>query len=125
MLSSRDGFCTIIVLDEHLPAYHTQQQTLQLQSLVHAIGHPHAPAVSAGSTHPSSLTPMSSQTAFPQPLSRKRSEPPAVSITVSASSEELAAGAASNAEDTRGERQSQDLEPPKKKRRIALTRVDA
>ncbi|KAF8152953.1 WD40-repeat-containing domain protein [Crassisporium funariophilum] len=35
ILSSRDGYCTLIVFDEILPAYHTQQHTLQLQSIAH------------------------------------------------------------------------------------------
>ena len=35
ILSSRDGYFTLIVFGEILPAYHTQQQTLQLQSKAH------------------------------------------------------------------------------------------
>ncbi|KAI0074258.1 WD40 repeat-like protein [Panus rudis PR-1116 ss-1] len=35
ILSSRDGYCTLVVFDEILPAYHTQQQTLQFQSIAH------------------------------------------------------------------------------------------
>src|SRR5882762_7916182 len=35
MLSSRDGYCTIVVFDEIFPAHHTQQQSLQFQSIAH------------------------------------------------------------------------------------------
>lgn len=35
ILSSRDGYCTLIAFDEILPAHHTQQHTLQLQSIAH------------------------------------------------------------------------------------------
>ncbi|KAI0267499.1 WD40-repeat-containing domain protein [Gloeopeniophorella convolvens] len=36
MLSSRDGYCTIVVFDEILAAHHTQQQTLQFASIAHS-----------------------------------------------------------------------------------------
>jgi len=43
MLASSDGYCSIVVLDEILPLYHTQQHNLQMQSIVqsHAISSPH------------------------------------------------------------------------------------
>ncbi|TBU53059.1 hypothetical protein BD310DRAFT_952347 [Dichomitus squalens] len=37
MLPSRDGYCTPIILDEILPAYHTRQHILQLHSSAHTI----------------------------------------------------------------------------------------
>ncbi|KAF8503052.1 WD40 repeat-like protein [Hysterangium stoloniferum] len=113
MLTSRDGFCTIIVLDEHLPAYHTQQQTLQLQSLAHAIGphqHSHAPALTTPVPASAAGVISTASQARSQPIPRKRSEPPAISI------------AGTSTGDEQGE-ERQDQEPPKKKRRIALTRV--
>jgi len=118
MLSSRDGFCTVIVLDEHLPAYHTQQHTLQLQSLAHAIGpHQHSPAASFSPIAP---------TLPSQSISLKRSEPP----TTSSSCDENIAGqstmdkvAALGSLGAGDGGDTQHLEPPKKKRRVALTRV--
>lgn len=35
LVSSRDGYCSLVTFDEILPAYHTQQQALQLQSIAH------------------------------------------------------------------------------------------
>lgn len=124
-LSSRDGFCTIVIFDEHLPQYHTQQQTLQLQSLAHSIGshppltpvHNPSPTVSLHSHSPSVLS--------------KRSEPPSASsneesnakpsIPPSDSSLETSEQAATTREQNVKEPQHQ--EPPKKKRRVALTRL--
>ena len=33
MVSSRDGYCTLVTFDEILPAHHVQQHTIQLQSI--------------------------------------------------------------------------------------------
>ncbi|KAG8896430.1 hypothetical protein FRB99_008891 [Tulasnella sp. 403] len=62
MLASSDGYCSIVVFDDILPLYHTQQHNLQLQSIVqshtvspshvreHSFSHggvpPHSPALS-------------------------------------------------------------------------------
>ncbi|KAM6501228.1 chromatin assembly complex protein [Amanita muscaria] len=40
MLSSRDGYCTLVVFDEIVPAHHTQQHALQLQSIAHNLSVP-------------------------------------------------------------------------------------
>ncbi|KAF8646654.1 hypothetical protein AX16_007152 [Volvariella volvacea WC 439] len=40
MLSSRDGYCTLIIFDEILPAHHTQQHALQLQSIANHLSIP-------------------------------------------------------------------------------------
>ncbi|KAG9002604.1 hypothetical protein FRB90_011358 [Tulasnella sp. 427] len=42
MLASSDGYCSIVVFDDILPLYHTQQHNLQLQSIVNS----HNPTVS-------------------------------------------------------------------------------
>ncbi|THV05396.1 WD40 repeat-like protein [Dendrothele bispora CBS 962.96] len=44
ILSSRDGYCTLIIFDEIFPAHHTQQQALQLQSIAHQHSVPITPA---------------------------------------------------------------------------------
>lgn len=36
MLASSDGYCSIVVFDDILPLYHTQQHNLQLQSIVNS-----------------------------------------------------------------------------------------
>ncbi len=40
MLSSRDGYCTLVIFDEPIPLHTTQQQGLQLQSIAHSHGAP-------------------------------------------------------------------------------------
>ncbi|KAJ1300988.1 hypothetical protein OPQ81_003412 [Rhizoctonia solani] len=47
MLASSDGYCSLVVFDDVLPLYHTQQHNLQLHSI--AVSHSHP--------HPSSRTP--------------------------------------------------------------------
>lgn len=113
ILSSRDGYCTIIVFDEILPAHHTQQQALQLQSIAH---HHSVPL-----THTTSTTSMSAAPSSPQ----KRSRHP--SLTPVISTEELPApaliGEKRDAVDEVEAAAAKSDEPPKKKRRVALTRV--
>jgi chromatin assembly factor 1 subunit B len=105
MFSSRDGYCTIVVFDDIMPAHTTQQHALQLQALTgqHTM-----------SAMPTPLgTPMLvPATGLPPPppvpaLSAKRREP---SVTPSAGAEDTATV-------------DKAPEPPKKKRRVALTRV--
>lgn len=54
MLVSSDGYCTVVIFDEAMPAYQTQQRDLQLRSV--ALAHSHsliAPTPSlSSSTHP-------------------------------------------------------------------------
>ncbi|KAF5350455.1 hypothetical protein D9756_008642 [Leucocoprinus leucothites] len=50
LLSSRDGYCTIIIFDEILPTSHTQQHALQLQSIAHQNSVPLVSSSSAAST---------------------------------------------------------------------------
>ncbi|KAJ8584585.1 hypothetical protein M405DRAFT_866095 [Rhizopogon salebrosus TDB-379] len=77
ILSSRDGYCTIVIFDEILPTHHTQQYALQLQSIAQ---HNFVPLTYT-------MTPSSSSTALPAiatpTVPAKRSEPhltPALSI---------------------------------------------
>ncbi|KAJ3517076.1 hypothetical protein NLJ89_g725 [Agrocybe chaxingu] len=163
ILSSRDGYCTLVVFDDILPAYHTQQHSLQMQSIA---SHNFVPLTLTSSNHPPSsmqttpaATPSSATSNLPfissTPVSasassssgsqppatnlKKRSDPPltpAASVDGSESMSYFATGstqvpqsmvvegsstasgeadAASNADKIQ--------EPPKKKRRVALTRV--
>ncbi|KZP17324.1 WD40 repeat-like protein [Athelia psychrophila] len=113
ILSSRDGYCTIVVFDEIIPAHHTQQQALQLQSIAH---HHSVPL-----THTTSTSSMSAAPSSPQ----KRSRAP--SLTPVTSTEELPApvsiGEKRDAVDEVEATTAKSDEPPKKKRRVALTRV--
>lgn len=40
VLSSRDGYCTLVIFDDIIPAHHTQQHALQLQSIAHNLSLP-------------------------------------------------------------------------------------
>ena len=150
MLSSRDGYCTLVVFDEILPAYHTQQSTLQLQSIAHHHALPltnstMATPLSTPSTHAVGLLALSPVTPLPAPLptpsssasvsvlgKRSAEQPP---LTPAASVDDNVLGAvtrtasevldgASGSADASGHPVSDDAkEPPKKKRRAALTRV--
>lgn len=113
VMSSRDGYCTIVIFDEIFPSHHTQQSTLQLQSIAH---HNSVPLTVAS-------TPSSGTSALPiitPPIvPAKRSELPAVTtqnMDGSSRSDASATGVSP-------EKRADDVQPPKKKRRIALTRV--
>ncbi|KAJ7628904.1 WD40 repeat-like protein [Roridomyces roridus] len=137
MLSSRDGYCTLVTFDEILPAHHTQQAALQLQQIAAAHSVPMSYSVSGSGSQGvagSSAMASGSGTSKKRPL-----EPltPATSIdgdgqsmgmglmTPSASGASIVSSALSEAESVGGERgQDQPVDgPPKKKRRVALTRV--
>ncbi|EIM87242.1 WD40 repeat-like protein [Stereum hirsutum FP-91666 SS1] len=121
MLSARDGYCTIVVFDEILPAHHTQQQTLQFQSIAQ---HHSVPLTSSASLTPATTPsvsavslPPSASPAISATHSLKRSEPPATPISVSGTDDEAAASGS-----VAGDKDNVE-EPPKKKRRVVLTRV--
>lgn len=150
VLSSRDGYCTLVVFDDILPAHHTQQHTLQLQSIAqhhavpltysllsyHASSFTHVtPATTPATTNvslpfvygttPGSISGSQSQT------NTKRREPP---LTPAASVDglEFHVSSGSSVEATQPPSSQMPIvtaqdtglqEPPKKKRRVALTRV--
>ncbi|KAI0672179.1 WD40 repeat-like protein [Trametes maxima] len=128
MLSSRDGYCTLVVFDEILPAHHTQQQTLQLQSIAHHHSLPLtnstvATPLSTPSTHVTALPVLSPVT--PVVPAKRSAEPP---LTPAASVDENVLGARTGGEsgentETGASARDEAQEPPKKKRRAALTRV--
>lgn len=153
ILSSRDGYCTLIAFDDIIPAYHTQQHTLQLQSIAH---HNSVP-LSYSSSHQSSssaqvtpaATPSSANVNLPfvsnlptastsaLPVNpKKRSEPPltpAASVdgsdasyftsSLSQASASHSSGTGSSGDNPAPNDGEKIQEPPKKKRRVALTRV--
>lgn len=146
ILSARDGYCTLIIFDEILPAYHTQQHTLQLQSIAHHHSLPiwdssstsTVPHHNASNTGTPAVTPTTTNVNLPfisTPVVPKKrgGEPPltpAASVdggeqsyfsSSSAAATHLASqpGGGYDKEDERDNIQ----EPPKKKRRVALTKV--
>lgn len=150
ILSSRDGYCTLVVFDEILPAHYTQQHTLQLQSIAHHNSVPISyatPNTASGSYHNQSaaatpaVTPSMTNVSLPFVLTptvpKKRSEPPltpAASIegdrdrdqAYSSSASTLQGASASRQSGEKGDKEEKSdtiQEPPKKKRRVALTKV--
>jgi chromatin assembly factor 1 subunit B len=128
MLSSRDGYCTIVVFDEILAAHHVQQQTLQFQS----IAHNHSVPLTSSSTLTPSTTPATSTISLPPSLSprtlSKRPLTPARSVVPEGDSLPESGPVASASETTTAapvdnEEHDKAPQPPKKKRRVALTRV--
>lgn len=102
-----------MIFDEILPTHHTQQYALQLQSIAQ---HNFVPLTYT-------MTPSSSSTALPTvatpTIPAKRSEPPLTpALSIDDNAPTLPAG------DSASEAQSAQLaQPPKKKRRLVLTKV--
>lgn len=128
MLSSRDGYCTIVVFDEILAAHHVQQQTLQFQS----IAHNHAVPLTSSSVLTPSTTPALSTISLPPSLSprmlAKRPLTPAKSVVPEIDVLPVFDSSASTGEATAvppfdNDESDKVPEPPKKKRRVALTRI--
>ncbi|KDQ56650.1 hypothetical protein JAAARDRAFT_689426 [Jaapia argillacea MUCL 33604] len=124
ILSSRDGYCTIVVFDEIIPAHHTQQQTLQLQSIAHQHS---VPLTTASASATPASTPLVTHAQLPALATptkiRKRSEPP---LTPAQSIDEFQLEGPSVEGQTMvgiEPEVEKPQEPPKKKRRVALTRV--
>ncbi|OCB91854.1 WD40 repeat-like protein [Sanghuangporus baumii] len=150
MLTSRDGYCTIVIFDQILPAYHIQQSSLQLESIAlahhmstnsHPHSHHHSHSHSQGSLPPSahvtpSPTPAKRSAPLPpleRPASRGASSiganycfPPPESTASSSNAAPSASGSSETSKtelEVEGEISVTTNEPPKKKRRVALTRV--
>lgn len=127
MLSSRDGYCTIVVFDEILTAHHVQQQTLQFQS----IAHNHSVPLTSSSTLTPSTTPALSTISLPPSLSprisSKRPLTPAKSVVPESDSlpdsDAIAVADQTSPVIPVDEEHDKVSKPPKKKRRVALTRV--
>ncbi|KIP04835.1 hypothetical protein PHLGIDRAFT_75293 [Phlebiopsis gigantea 11061_1 CR5-6] len=132
ILSSRDGYCTLVIFDDILPVHHTQQHTLLLQSIAH---HNSVPISSSTAATPLS-TPSTSSVALPTlsplvtpvvPRKRTAEQPltPAASIDDNIPSLSSLSDAPASSKLTPSGDDASDaaLEPPKKKRRAALVRV--
>jgi chromatin assembly factor 1 subunit B len=130
ILSSRDGYCTLIIFDDILPAYHTQQHTLQLQSIAQHHAVPLTYSNSSQHITPAS-TPASANVSLPSYAhlaNSKKREPPltavgsAQGVETKTSSTETARPSTTETLITKNQ-DVFDQEPPKKKRRVFLTRV--
>ncbi|CAK5267125.1 unnamed protein product [Mycena citricolor] len=108
MLSSRDGYCTMITFDEILPAHHTQQSSLQLQQIAAQHSVPILSSIGTPSTRKRPLE---------LPILAEES-PSVAAMTPSTSMASLVSDRETDTEDA-----PQGDAPPKKKRRVALTRV--
>ncbi|KAJ7243567.1 hypothetical protein B0H12DRAFT_1130369 [Mycena haematopus] len=140
MLSSRDGYCTLVTFDEILPTHHTQQAALQLQQIAAQHSVPISYAPSSSSSQSGSQNQSRSED---KAVSRKRAhEPltPAASVdgdaatpvptptptpvlggSTASTSGTSVASFVSDATDASEEAGADG--PPKKKRRVALMRV--
>ncbi|KAJ7143663.1 WD40 repeat-like protein [Mycena filopes] len=150
MLSSRDGYCTLVTFDEILPTHHTQQAALQLQQIAaqHSVPISFAPSSSQGHSGGSSHSHSGSQAGGSGSGTGSRKRPhepltPAVSVdgdrerdvampptpmatpTTGGGMAASTSGASISSLDTdaTGADAEADGGPPKKKRRVALTRV--
>ena len=140
MLSSRDGYCTIVIFDQPIPAHHTQQFTIQLQSIAHSH---HLPTSHHGSSASASSfsafdrdrgspvvtpvqTPSKRSIPLPTPTSSVFERDGSITSTsdvsgVGAVPLVASASGSAAAPDSASERASEPSEPPKKRRRVALT----
>ncbi|TFK73115.1 hypothetical protein BDN72DRAFT_814927 [Pluteus cervinus] len=160
ILTSRDGYCTIVIFDEILPTHPTQQHSLQLQSIAHQLTLPitysnNGPPPSATHQYPIqhqhsyASTPSQSSQMLPSsgglgsatvtPILGTVGEPPLTpAASVDGDHHPFGSGSTSGAIGGAGEgverigessarkqegQGEKEKEPPKKKRRVALTRV--
>ncbi|KAF8452611.1 WD40-repeat-containing domain protein [Boletus edulis BED1] len=132
VLSSRDGYCTLIVFDEILPAHHTQQSTLQLQSIAQHNFVPLTYAASSVPTHPP--TPANTTAGLPiiappvvpakrAQLQGSESSPQEQLASHSATDNSVVSSGSSATTGDSGRVEEAKDQPPKKKRRVVLTRV--
>lgn len=108
MLSSRDGYCTIVVFDDVPPAHHSPRLASRLASFA-------VPSLTP------SLAPSSATSPAPTASKKRGAEPPTPAQSVDGDAQ--ASTSATEAPTLAGESGKNDKEPPKKKRRVALTHV--
>ncbi|KAJ7729327.1 chromatin assembly complex protein [Mycena metata] len=138
MLSSRDGYCTLVTFDEILPTHHTQQAALQLQQIAaqHSvpISYAHSGSGSqAGGSRKRPLEPLTPAASVDGDRERDVVMPPTPMPTPGGSGSGSGMGMGMTASTSGTSISSLDTEatgaegeadgPPKKKRRVALTRV--
>ena len=134
-MSSRDGYCTVVVFDEILTPHHTQQHTLQLQSIANhnsvpliCSGAPAATPASTPSIPSLALPPILSPIVAPTvPSKRRTAESPPPLTPVSGTDDSLGGirqSSSSESQPSVNTSANNGLdEPPKKKRRAALIKV--
>ncbi|KZV62283.1 WD40 repeat-like protein [Peniophora sp. CONT] len=140
ILASRDGYCTLVVFDDIISAHHTQQPALQFQAVAHAhslpvttsamtpAGTPSLNSVALPSVSPAlvlppsaSAAPSAPSSASPAVVPAKRSNDPPLTPASSVGGD---MASASTSTSTVADAAADTVnEPPKKKRRVALTRV--
>ncbi|QRV84789.1 WD repeat-containing protein [Ceratobasidium sp. AG-Ba] len=69
MLASSDGYCSLVVFDDVLPLYHTQQHNLQLHSIAASHSHKHSHSMSNQTPVRPSASPAISTAPLPMPRS--------------------------------------------------------
>lgn len=134
MLASSDGYCSLVVFDDVLPLYHTQQHNLQLHSIAVSHSHPH-PHASRTPVRPSA-SPAISTAPLPGPgprsssagvLKRSADSSSSSAVPTSAALATTAPTPSSSAQDEPALAEpattSAPTEPVKKKRRIAPTTI--
>jgi chromatin assembly factor 1 subunit B len=136
MLASRDGYCTLVIFDDILPTHHTQQSSLQFQAVAHAHALPvttSTPAstplvshVALPSVSPAIVPSSGTSSASPANVPMKRTAEPPLTPASSVGAD-LAERSTSDAHPqtpaSANEERDRIEEPPKKRRRVALTRV--
>ncbi|CCO36234.1 putative WD repeat-containing protein C26H5,03 [Rhizoctonia solani AG-1 IB] len=129
MLASSDGYCSLVVFDDILPLYHTQQHNLQLHSIAVSHSHPHPHPTSRTPARPSA-SPAVSTVSLPGPGPRtssggvlKRAADSNTSSAVPTPAPTTTDPGAPEGVPPAAEPATAAPEPVKKKRRIAPTTI--
>ncbi|KDN38010.1 hypothetical protein RSAG8_09783, partial [Rhizoctonia solani AG-8 WAC10335] len=127
MLASSDGYCSLVIFDDVLPLYHTQQHNLQLHSIAASHSHPHPTARTPARP---SASPAVSTTPLPGPGPRsssagvlKRSADSSSSSALPTLAPTMNPGAPEEMPPVAESSTATVPEPVKKKRRIAPTTI--
>ncbi|QRV98835.1 WD repeat-containing protein [Ceratobasidium sp. AG-Ba] len=126
MLASSDGYCSLVVFDDVLPLYHTQQHNLQLHSIAASHSHKHSHSMSNQTPVRPSASPAISTAPLPMPrsssagvLKRSADAVPTTSTPASTAPEPTPPAEPTATATTA------PAEPAKKKRRIAPTTISS
>ncbi|KAF7300214.1 WD-REPEATS-REGION domain-containing protein [Mycena kentingensis (nom. inval.)] len=125
ILAARDGYCTLVTFDEILPPHHTQQTVLQLQQIAaqHSVPILVATPSSSGSGRKRPLEPLTPAAS----VDGDREKELGVAASLGLGGMTPSASATSVADSVGGTRDGDPPPegdgPPKKKRRVALTKV--
>ena len=124
MLASADGYCSIVIFDEFLPLYHTQQHHMQLQAIAHSVSTPQHThhSLPAWTAPPEGNTTAGISVATqPGPLLLKRNELPTPADEEGPTPTKATVEGTSVSSTTVVTPDEEDGQPRKKKRRIQLT----